>query len=292
MALPSLLLLGGCDSRPDPPALQPSPHHLSTCRPRGQNKRPWALSRPTGVCECPPGGPSQGLALLAFSRRAGPQHGALSSTAECEKPSEHLGQCPGVKSPQTRSTVVPAPSLTLHAGCGPLPGTAAPASPAQEEENVTSAQETCFSVFSLAHPPAASNCCILLDSEVVPGKELPVTFWLCHQQQEEERNQELCSSPEPASGGLAQLGQQFSSAAHPPEKILDFSQILLTLTAEWLPHDCPGGQGSVQSGVCGPRVEDTPRLPGRPQGSQDHRAPAPEHEHLAGEPRGLSAPAS
>lgn len=35
LALPSLRSLGGCDSRPDPPAFQPSPHHLSTRRPRG-----------------------------------------------------------------------------------------------------------------------------------------------------------------------------------------------------------------------------------------------------------------
>ena len=35
LALPSLLSLGACDSRPDPPAFQPSPHHLSTRRPRG-----------------------------------------------------------------------------------------------------------------------------------------------------------------------------------------------------------------------------------------------------------------
>lgn len=64
-------------------------------------------------------------------------------------------------------------------------------------------------MFSLALPPAAGSCCVLLDSEVVPGQESPVTLWLCCQQREEERSRELCSSPEPASAGLAQLGQQF-----------------------------------------------------------------------------------
>ena len=92
---------------------------------------------PANRCvQVPPRGPSQGLALLAFTPRRpapGPQHQAFSCAAECKKPSEHLGQHPGIKSLRTSEhSNAGALTLTQHAGCDRLPGHGRPRQPQLE----------------------------------------------------------------------------------------------------------------------------------------------------------------
>lgn len=144
-------------------------------------------------------------------------------------------------------------------------------------------------MFSLAHPPAAGSCCVLLDSEVVPGQESPVTLWLCRQQQEEERSRKLCSSPEPTSGGLAQLGQQFQQHGSPSRENPGLQPDAFNTDSRVAPTQLPWGRrqraerGLRASG--GRHPQAAPQAPGQPEPP----CPTPEHEHLTGETRGPSA---
>lgn len=121
----------------------------------------------------------------------------------------------------------------------------------------------------MAHPPAAGSCCVLLDSEVVPGQESPVTLWLCRQQQEEERSRKLCSSPEPESGGLAQLGQQFQQHGSPSRENPGLQPDSFNTDSRVAPTQLPWGRrqhaerGLQASG--GRHPQAAPQAPGQPE---------------------------